>query len=153
MVDFLFATKVQNKKLITLRNQLFIPNGTITANFKESITVIYAYSTPLTSRDEIDEFYLKVDKPLPFDVTYRNVTYYTEWDDRYDPPQEVEMEDATWTTLYRGQLESEHKSHRHYITGNSSGTWTEFSINGQTYNDGDTFTFDGKQYIIKGMDI
>ena len=127
-------------------------NGTITANFKESITVIYAYSTPETG-DEIDEFYLKVDKPLPFDVIYRNVTYYIEWDDRYDPPQEVEMEDATWTTLYRGQLESEHKSHRPYITGNSSGTWTEFSINGQTYNGGDTFTFDGKQYIIKGMDI
>lgn len=128
------------------------PNGTITANFKESLTVIYAYSTPEIG-DEIDEFYLKVDKPLPFDVTYRNVTYYTEWDDRYDPPQEVEMEDATWATLYRGQLESEHKSHRPYINGNSSGTWTEFSINGQTYNGGDTFTFDGKQYIIKGMDI
>ena len=127
-------------------------NGTITANFKESLTVIYAYSTPL-SGDDIDEFYLKVDKPLPFDVIYRNVTYYTEWDDRYDPPQEVEMEDATWVTLYRGQLESEHKSHRPYTNGNSSGTWTEFSINGQTYNGGDTFTFDGKQYIIKGMDI
>ena len=129
------------------------PNATITANFKESLTVIYAYSTPLIYEGEIDEFYLKVDKPLPFDVTYRNVTYYTEWDDRYDPPQEVEMEDATWATLYRGQLESEHKSHRPYTNGNSSGTWTEFSINGQTYNDGDTFTFDGKQYIIKGMDI
>lgn len=63
------------------------------------------------------------------------------------------MEDATWVTLYRGQLESEHKSHRPYTNGNSSGTWTEFSINGQTYNGGDTFTFDGKQYIIKGMDI
>ena len=63
------------------------------------------------------------------------------------------MEDATWVTLYRGQLESEHKSHRPYTNGNSSGTWTEFSINGQTYNAGDTFTFDGKQYIIKGMDI
>ena len=45
------------------------PNGTITANFKESLTVIYAYSTPLIYEGEIDEFYLKVDKPLPFDVT------------------------------------------------------------------------------------
>ncbi|MDY4128291.1 hypothetical protein, partial [Peptostreptococcus porci] len=56
-----------------------ISSGTITAKFKQNIVTIYAYSTEEILGD-VDEFYLKVDQPLPFDVIFDYTTGYTEWD-------------------------------------------------------------------------
>lgn len=98
---------------------------------------------------------MKVDQPLPFDVRFKITTYYTEWDDRYDPPQEITYENSDVTILYFGQLESSHQSHNSGSSGssNNSGTYVKFIINQQDYKGGEPFVIDGKQYIIKGVKI
>ena len=101
------------------------------------------------------EFYLKTEQPLPFEVEYTYTTYYTEWDDRYDPPQEVNHEESTTATLVSGKLESTHKTHNSGSTGvdNNSGTYVTFTINNKKCNAGEIFIINGKQYLIKCMTI
>ena len=98
---------------------------------------------------------MKVDQPLPFDVIFDYTTGYTEWDDRYDPPQEVNHEQSTTATLVSGKLESTHKTHNSGSTGgdNNSGTYVTFTINNKKCNAGEIFIINGKQYLIKCMTI
>ena len=130
-------------------------SGTITANFKQNIVTIYAYSTEEEYGGYVKEFYLKTEQPLPFEVEYTYTTYYTEWDDRYDPPQEVNHEQSTTATLVSGKLESSHQTHNSGSTGvdNNSGTYVTFTINNKKCNAGEIFIINGKQYLIKCMTI
>ena len=100
-------------------------------------------------------FYLKVDQPLPFDVRFKITTYYTEWDDRYDPPQEVSHEDSDVAILYSGTLESRHESHKQNSAGvdQNTGTYFSFIINGNEYDGDEIISINGKKYQISGVKI
>lgn len=144
------SVTIENANSTSTTATLNSASGTITANFKQNIVTIYAYSTEEILGD-VDEFYLKVDQPLPFDVIFDYTTGYTEWDDRYDPPQEVNHEQSTTATLVSGKLESSHQTHNGGAYGGSMGVYTtlSFYINGEEINPSEQFTINGKKYIIK----
>lgn len=113
------------------------------------MVTINAYTTEEILGD-VDEFYLKADQTLPFDVIFDYTTGYSEWDDRYDPPQVVNHEQSTTVTLVSGNLESTHKSHNGGAYGGSMGVYTtlSFHINGEKINPSEQFIINGKKYII-----
>lgn len=144
--------KVDGSPAAVMHRGFFNPNSTITANFKQNLITIYAYSSPEDFYGNVESFYLKTDHPLPFDLTFTCTSSFSEWDDRYDPPQETIHSQSTSVTLLIGQLESTHKFHKSGASGASFGIFTSYTFSSDAVH-GEIkpsvpFTVNGNRYVI-----
>lgn len=100
----------------------------------------------------VEDFYIAVEKPLPFDVRVTVNQDVIEYDDREDPPIYNTYTVSESVTLNAGSTTSEHNK----LDSGTSGVdqlgsfWTYIVINGKTYDpfkNTITYTYNGITYI------